>query len=444
MESQNKNAKKPPAPHTLPVFDDKKVEMHTMQQDMQKAHPEAITTMKNDQLKKDGLMTPSTPEPTTPETPKPEIPKPPMPPMPKMPEIESPMNPVKPLEKKPSPFDRFRKPKELKESAPGGMSKFKKMLPKTTQNEAEEPEVNQKDIPKGPGMPSMNIPKEEAPTPPQNDLEIKIPKESNKMPFLIAIVATLVVLVSGAGFGYYWFFVKEGAPTEIPQDTTTEQGSNVIQIPETQPAPITTPEPTPEAPKVVEIPEPQTPSSSIYFDQTAITTVSAENGTELVQALEMDAASIAGGGSVTRHLFKISNSQEKIFIPSTEFLKTIGVFIPADILSELSEVEFVSYKLDSKVRYGFIARISNKERVLSKMQSWETKMIQDMKQMFMGEPIIIPEDPQFAENTYLDFTKRYINLTDTELSLDYAVSDKYLIVATSKDMMFAAILQTQK
>ena len=49
----------------------------------------------------------------------------------------------------------------------------------------------------------------------------------------------------------------------------------------------------------------------------------------------------------------------------------------------------------------------------------------------------------FSSNTYLDFTKRYINLPAPDVSLDWAVSANYFVVATSKDMIFAALDKAQ-
>ena len=435
MESQNNSAKKPAAPHTLPVFDDKNVEVHTMQQDMQKMHP----TIPEQTDQKQAKM-PEEPKMDMPEIPKLEIPEPPKPPIP---ELTSPMSPAS-AEKKPSPFDRFRKPKEVKEASTG-ISKFKAMLPKTSADEkvSTEQETKNKTPTERPVIPPMEIPEREPiPTPPQNDLEIKIPEERSKLPMMIVMIATLVVLIGGAGLGYYWFFVRESAP--IAEQPAAEQQPNVVQIPDQQQTQVEAPAPIPEEPKVVELPEPAVPTSSIYFDQTAITTVTKLDQSEIVNGLRSDVDAMIGGGAITRHLFKISNPQEKRFALTPELLRAMNIFIPNNVMAELSNIEFVSYKIDSKVRYGLIAQISNKDNVLAKMKGWEVQSIQDLKQLFMGEPITIPESPEFSENAYLDFTKRYINLTDSDMSLDYAVSDKYLIIATSKDMMFASILQTQK
>ncbi len=433
MTPQNNNSKKPPAPHALPVFDEQKVEMHTMQQDIKKTKPE-INSETAPKIEAD----------TKDEQIKPEIPTPPKPPTtPEIPLIKDSIKlPEKSPEKKVSPFDRFRKPKEAKESSTN-ISKFKDMLPKTTAEEADETPKSkdflEKEVIKAPPI-EKNTQTPSA----ENDLEIKIPGERSKLPIFIIIAASLVVLVAGGAFWYYLFFVKDNTPTTTETGTKEKEQPAVIKIPEQPTQEVKTPEATPATPKKKEIPEPQIPASSIYFDQTIITSVDEKNKSKLIENLRMDSSQLTGKGTVTRHLFKISNPNEKSFIPTIEFLKTIGIIIPSDVVSEINSIEFVSYKIDSKTRYGIIAKISTKEKVLAKMKDWENKAISDLKQLFMGESLILPEDPKFSENEYLDFIKRYINLSSTDLSLDYAVSDKFLIIATSKDMMYALILQTQK
>jgi len=434
MSPQENNSKKPAAPHTLPVFDDQKVEMHTMQQDIQKTKQKTEPEEKMEETEKNLTDMESKEK-------KADIPEPP-----KAPEKDTPFikGSLKIPEKKTSPFDRFKKAKNTEESSPPNISKFKEMLPKTAAKEETEVRTENKNTVEKKEMKGLNAPAEnETKTPGnKNNLEIKIPGEKSKLPTLIILAASLVVLVAGGGLWYYLFFIKD-TPSQAPVQTETEQPP-VIKIPEPEPKEIVTPKAAPKIEEKKELPEPQIPSSSIVFDQTVISTVNQKNSAELIQNLKRDISQIAGGGLVARHLFKISNPQEKSFISTSDFLKTIGVFVPSSLMSEMNSIEFVSYKIDSKVRYGFIANISNKQSVFKEMKKWEPEIINNLKQLFMGEPIVVPENPNFSENEYLDFTKRYINLSSTDLSLDYAVSDSFLIVATSKDMMYALILQTQK
>ncbi len=427
MTPQNNIGKKPAAPHSLPVFNDQKVETHTMQQDLEKTKP----NINPETEKIDSNIT--------------KIPTPPKPPTQEIPLIKGSLKlPEDSPEIKKSPFDRFRKPKE-KNEAIENISKFKEMLPK----------ANLKDSDKNQTIQTKNKPREELPKNQEiltekekqipnnkNNLEIKIPTEKNKLPIFIIMVASFVVLITGAALWYYLFFVKNDIQNN-PQAELNNQ-PDIIKIPEPKPQEIIPKTPEPKIPETKEIPEPKVPNSFIFFDQTIITSADKQVASKFLENLKTDSAQISGRSTITRHLFKVSNSNEKRFIPTLNFLKTITVFIPNDISSEISSAEFISYKLDSKIRYGIIATISNKERVLTKMKNWEGRIISDLKQLYMGESIIVPENPKFSENEYLNFTKRYINLTNTDLSLDYAVSDKFLIIATSKDMMFASILQTQK
>ena len=396
-------------PKDLPVFGDKEVETHTMQQDLQKDS--------GDLKDGTGMLAPDDTQ-----APKSQIPTPPKPPF----------SPQIPPMKKSSMFDKFRKPKS---AAPdiSNVETFKDMVPKAT-TDGDETKI---DIPKP--APETKEETEWKPSVPQQKLDIKIPDQASKLPMIITFVIVVLVIASIAGFAYYWFFMKTPAPTTTPEETTQPE---VVEIPEPVVEEPVVKEPIVEEP-VVTIPEPEVPESTLNFTQTIITTSNQRSQTEFINNLRADSRSIVGDGTVTRHLLKVSNEQEKTFLLNRELLNTLNLSVPSNVLANITSLELISYKIDNSVRYGLIANINNKEAVLANTKAWGLQSLQDLKQLFMGEPITIPENPTFAENTYLEFDKRYINLLTPEISLDFAVSDDYLIVATSKDMVMAAILQTQ-
>ncbi|MBI3671500.1 hypothetical protein HY249_01760 [Candidatus Azambacteria bacterium] len=407
--SQNTNA-----PSGLPVIGDKKIETHTMQQDLKQPGAPAPAIVSSAET-----IMPSE---------KPKIPEPPKPPIFQAgAEI-----------KKPSPFDKFRKPQGVAPEIPD-ISKLKEMMPKIAAESA---------IPERKPATETVMPKKEMkPISPEiKKLAIEIPGEKSRAPMIVAFVTIIILVAGGAGFGYYWFFAKE----KPQQKTTTEQPvkeqqPEVITVPPPvvqQPEAITTP--VVEIPAPIVMPEPEAPRTDIAFAQTVITTSSQKNAIELIQNMKADSRSITGNGVITRHLFKLSNDAEKRFIIGKELLEALGVMLPNTVWSYISDVEFISYKLDSSIRYGVIAKSQNKEAVMTALRNWDIQAVTDMKPLFMGEPITMPEAPKFSENTYLDFLKRYINLKTPEISIDIAASDKYFIIATSKDMIFSSILLTQK
>ncbi len=410
MDPQNNEPQDNPTPKDLPILDDRKVETHTMQEDLQKASPEES---------EDQEQTPK----ETADSPEPQIPTPPTPPL--IPQKQ---------ETKKSIFDKFRKPKGIEPTAPD-IPKLKKMMPKLSAVEGS-PEKEERQEPTSDI--SDQKPKISAS---EKKLDIKIPGKKSRLSMIIIFTVILTIVAAGAGFGYYWFFAKE-APKETTNKPTQEQ-PEVIEVPK----------PVVKEPKIkkpikevvsIGIPEPKIPQTNIDFAQTIITTADKKDKSEFIKNLRADSKSIAGDGTITRHLFKISNDNEKRFLTNKELMSTLGISIPNDVWPYINNIEFISYKVGNSIRYGFIAKTTNENALKENMKKWGTKMIQDLTQLFMGEPITIPENPAFSKNSYLTFKKRYINLTSPEISLDYAISKDYLIVATSKDMMFASILQVQK
>ena len=468
MDPQNNSSQDDVTPNDLPVLNDKDVEVHTMKNDLKKSEKfvkkdvvdqSSDFSIMDSPEKKEEAVFPKTTQ--TQETkPKEEIPRPPFPP-----QGESEKNKMVESEiKKPSPFDKFKRPKDIapipSPKTDSSMESFKSALPKKSNNLEEIiSEKNEKiDIPKNSDIKSENIiPKpelessvaslgklepKESPVAPHMD--IKIPNKKGGTMKVVVFAFSSLVLVALLSFGGYYFFFKKEVGSVSPSDSAEIQEPEIVKIeePVVEP-PLPEPEPV-VVPVVKEIQEPVVPFTLLSFDESVTTSTNVVDKTEFLKSLKADSRVIIGEGVLTRHLFKVSNRDEKRYVVNKELFDTLGIIIPEILWSEISDVEFVSYKIDGILRYGFIAKISNKARVLSIMNDWEVQSIIDLKQLYMGEPIVIPEDPRFSENTYLDFTKKYINLTSPEISLDYAVSNNYLIITTSKDMIFASILKTQK
>lgn len=443
------------APSDLPILsaDDKKVETHTMAQDLkniQTKTSEPALQMRVPQIK------PNEAKPIPLE----------IPPIAKTAERVIPTPPKPPLMEKPtsapsasSMFEKFRRPKEVSpvpESVIPSFTKVTEDKPDISKFKGAVEEMPKQTVP----APTIPTPSTPIPTPkplaseirpipkplgvpmPEKKLEIYIPPVKSKLPLIAASAAVVILLAAGGGFGYWWFYVKApSTPTEIP----TPEAPEVVPPPtiETPEQPIEQPSVV-EIPEIKEIPEPQSPTSVIITDQTMVTTIESLDSLELSKNLKADTSGIIGEGTITQHFVKLSNQSDKRFLKTNEILNLLNISIPETIWQQTSNANLISYKLNNSLRYGIVIKISAKDPVMALMKNWEPNIVNDIKQLFMGEPITIPEDSKFVGNTYLDFDKRYLNLMSTETSIDYAVSNKYLIIATSKDMMFATILQTQK
>ena len=437
MDPKDTSQQKNSTPSNLPVFGDKKVEIHTMQSDLNKSQSEIKeknNSSANDRVKKDASNIDAS---------KREIPVPPKPPGFDPKSLKSEI-------KKPSPFDKFRKPKDLK-SEPisekiDTVSKFKESLPKKT--ETVDPSSSNTGINVSSSANEQKndvLKKAETKSP---DLDIKIPTNENKSKIIIVFSSILVVVFGLLGFGYYFVFIKK--PNTINTvnnpDTSAQPESEIVRVPDPETTPPVVEEfPVPEdIPAVVEIPEPEEPSSVLNTDRTITTIINTKDTQEALKSLRADSRSIVGDGVLTRHLFKLVNDTENRYITGKEMFDLLGLFVPGVLWGEIGDVDFVSYKINGVLRYGFIAKISGKESIINLVDQWGVQSIDDLRQIYMGEAVVLPEDPKFLINEYLGFDKRYINLPTPETSLDYAVSEEYLIVATSKDMVFAMILKTKE
>lgn len=235
---------------------------------------------------------------------------------------------------------------------------------------------------------------------------------------IIGIVAAIVLLVGSVGFSYWWFLVKEQAPTP----------------------PIATPEPKPELP--VAPTEPEIPKHLISVDQDIVveinTQVPAPETTSLIfSKLSSETASL-GNKKLGRVLLKYSSSTERKFLSFKDSLSMLGVLTPAELSTELSDGEILAFRQDGKIRYGFAAKTSNSLKTLDTMNAWEDTMISDLSNLFVGTTTTKPETGTFKDNFYESFVKSYYNFVEPDTSIDWGVSDDkgILVLATSRDMIY--------
>lgn len=235
---------------------------------------------------------------------------------------------------------------------------------------------------------------------------------------IIGIVTAIILLVGSVGFSYWWFLVKERAPTP----------------------PIATPEPKPELP--VAPTEPEIPKHLISVDQDIVieinTQVPAPETTSLIfYKLSSETASL-GNKKLGRVLLKYSSSTERKFLSFKDSLSLLGVMTPAELSTELSDGEILAFRQDGKIRYGFAAKTSNSLKTLDTMNAWEDTMISDLSNLFVGTTTTKPEAGTFKDNFYESFVKSYYNFVEPDTSIDWGVSDDkgILILATSRDMIY--------
>lgn len=120
-------------------------------------------------------------------------------------------------------------------------------------------------------------------------------------------------------------------------------------------------------------------------------------------------------------------------LSSKTFLNLLDLRIPSELESALTgEFTFFVYSHGDKLRYGLAMKTGSD--VSSQLLAWESKMFQDLSSLYIGSsPQMIKNE--FKNNTSYSASIRYLNLPETDTSLDYSLRNDLLIITTSKDSM---------
>ncbi|MBI1755032.1 hypothetical protein HYR65_01985 [Candidatus Azambacteria bacterium] len=337
-----------------------------------------------------------------------------------------------------------------------------------------------------PGMPPLerdqpfSFPKSDMKTPDEEKQQFQIYIPTKRKAFnttTITLLAILLLLLAGGGFGYWWIFMKTPPPAPAaviaPEPAPGPTPVMVKPTPEPQPAPEPQPEPTPvvteptststpaeatSTPAVVVPPqpapeaqpeptpvvtEPTIPQAVLSLDQTVTIEIATMDKTTLLAKLQAENTKITAQKATLRYLVRISSATEKKYLSLSEIGQLIGFTVPQSLAQSFSQSEFIGYKNGSAFRYGLAAATSHKDEVKTAALAWEASALDDLAGLYIQKAYVKPATVAFSSNTYLDFTKRYLNMPQPDVSLDWALSDKYFVVATSKEMIFAILDKTQ-
>ena len=70
---------------------------------------------------------------------------------------------------------------------------------------------------------------------------------------------------------------------------------------------------------------------------------------------------------------------------------------------------------------------------------WEATIKDDLKELFLIENLSDAATEEFQDKIHNDVYIRYMNFPTPDLSLDYALINGNLVIATSRESMFAII-----
>lgn len=114
------------------------------------------------------------------------------------------------------------------------------------------------------------------------------------------------------------------------------------------------------------------------------------------------------------------------------------------ILTELKGLPYVFYRqgsvVDGAPRFGLIIKLTpDLVRSLTTEKTGLETALFALRPLSTGSTAALPSLPLFADGTYNEIPLRYVNINGPAQAIDYAIADPYLIVATSKDGMFATL-----
>ena len=127
--------------------------------------------------------------------------------------------------------------------------------------------------------------------------------------------------------------------------------------------------------------------------------------------------------------------RDNVPIAFTEFTGTFGIDLPSEILEKLdNDFSIFLYKEsgDGK-RISIAVKIADKRLSMNTVKNNENALIDGINPLFLGVDIPKNETKQFGNSSYKGISIRFINLKqNSNLSVDYAIVNNYLMIATSK------------
>ena len=258
----------------------------------------------------------------------------------------------------------------------------------------------------------------------------------------VSIISAAAILILGGagGFLYWWNYLRVVVPPIAVthyqcQDfqCVSVKGEGVDQCQtkqDCQPA------------------EPEIPQSLIPVSGTEIIEVEEKHKELFINELELILAKDGEENILNNILVKTSSSTEKIYISLGDFNFISGINLPENIIQSAAVDEvgganytFFLYNQAEGKRLGFVLKIAEGVDLGWELKEWEANALEDINALFVNldaqAPLATVEE--FQDNIYNGIAIRYLNFPNPDLSVDYAVVGDKLIVATSRESMYAVI-----
>lgn len=122
------------------------------------------------------------------------------------------------------------------------------------------------------------------------------------------------------------------------------------------------------------------------------------------------------------------------------FAITSGINLPPNVLNNLEEsFSLYFYNDGGNSRLGLTVKLKDKEKIKTGIAQEEKNLANDLSLLFLDNAIE-GKNKTFSNSQHGDFQIRYTNLNQANgLSLDYAITENYLVIGTSKNTLRAVL-----
>lgn len=143
---------------------------------------------------------------------------------------------------------------------------------------------------------------------------------------------------------------------------------------------------------------------------------------------------------------KESGAQQGEYFSLSDFLVVLNLNFPVNVLGRITghDVPSDNYTLFSfsqapDNRLGLVIKLKQGLDLTEVLKLWESTITVDLKPLLLMQEIPTSFTETFQDNIYKDIAIRYMNFSQPDLSIDYAVVNDKLVITTSRENMYAAI-----
>ncbi|MFH1671383.1 MAG: hypothetical protein ABH889_01230 [Candidatus Portnoybacteria bacterium] len=254
--------------------------------------------------------------------------------------------------------------------------------------------------------------------------------------FVVGGLAVILIIAGIGGFFYWKYYIKEPATAITHLEC---QDYQCIEIEgEGENKCLTSEDCLPL--------EPTQPDPLISVASAEIIEVGEGEESLLSDKLKSALAKEQEGNTLKQILVKLVDGPKKEYFTLDKITSSLGLKMPLDISQAVVQGEvngqsytLFSYSQEQGNRLGLVVDLKQDVDLTQSLRSWEISIIEDLEPLFLSAETLSPSALGFQDNVYREKNIRYLNFPDPDLSIDYAIVDSKLLIATSRDSMYGLI-----